>query len=221
MKTESWIKGMGVLEATYGKVSTDKQDLYFELLQEIPGEVFEAGVKKLVLNYEYPTFPTPAIIAKYCGMDQDSKAHNAMLVLKDAVRSVGVYQSVDLGDRALHAVVDRFGGWKEVCSWPDSDWSYREKMMMQAYKSAEAVGYGPIYLVGIHEESNRMHGHDKWVKPPMVLDSKNGSIRFITGDPKKYLSAPKLDRANRRDRFTVENFSETVGELVQSIKINE
>lgn len=66
MKKETLTLAMAKLQKIYGKLDTDKIEVYSEVLCDIPEQSFINGIKKLLQEYEYPTFPQPATIIRYC-----------------------------------------------------------------------------------------------------------------------------------------------------------
>jgi hypothetical protein len=100
-------------------------------------------------------FPVPATFLKAAGEDPQSRARAAVGAVIAAAAKLGPYRSVSFGDPALHATIQRFGGWVEVCGWSQEDWKYSEKRFVESYAADVAAGVGgPARLVGIAERGN-------------------------------------------------------------------
>lgn len=190
---------MGIMQAIYGKLADNTEKLYLSILKNIENEAFERGVKKLIEEYEYPKFPPPAVIIKYCGRSSSDMANLALMALKKAIHKVGPYNSVDFRDNVLHAVIERYGGWVEICNWTDDDFNYREKQFLKSYESTHSSGIkGPDYLPGITETSNAFNGYFEHIPQPKQLKMfESGRIGFV--DSKKDYS--RIEHKSGNDRL--------------------
>lgn len=199
MNKPTWIKCIAMLKAVYGVIDDGTEKLYLSILKDIPDQDFEYGVKNLVTNYEYDKFPKPATILKYCGRDNETLAQVAINKLKKGIVKIGQYQSVDLGDRTLHAVIERFGGWEEMCNMSPRDFGFKEKAMIQAYIAAKSSGIlGPEYLPGYSEKHNALMGYKEHIKPPKQLITQSGRIGFIVSK-KTYMLENKTEPREKND----------------------
>ena len=156
---------MAKLQEYFGKKLDDSViDVYWQGLGELPEEKFRMAVKNIFTDF-VPTsttpFPLVSHFLKYCGEGTETKAINVISVLKNAVFKYGPYQSVTFGDRALHSVIERYGGWQTICNWTNEDWGFNEKRFIEAYKAAQISEYGKDYLAGIHEIENAGKGFDE------------------------------------------------------------
>lgn len=214
MTEDTWNTGILSLQAVYGKLEVGQLKIYAQILKDIPDEIFKAGITRLIHEYQYDSFPKPAVIIKYCGIDAKSKAINALRVLKEAIFKVGPYQSIDFDDSTLHAVIERFGGWVSVCQLSEDDWRYKEKMFLESYESMDVSGVkGRQYLMGIFEITNRKNGYD--VKPPMLITNKYEIPKFISSQ-KKYLLTDRTNSIKEIcDSFTIPEDDDEENDMVK------
>ena len=127
MKKETFAKGMILLQKIYGKLDHDLYKIYWDQLKQTEDRTFELAVKKIIDSYEFNFFPKIAVFKKNIGEDYKTRAHNAVLRVKYATTHVGQYESIDFQDRQLHAVIQQYGGWPDICMWHDDEWKYQEK----------------------------------------------------------------------------------------------
>lgn len=134
-------------------------------------------------------FPTPAHFIEYATGNLEDRAAKAVARVVGASRKVGPNQSVSFGDKALHRTIERFGGWEEM---RDFDWQFRETNFKKAYIAELNAGehFGPDYLEGCHEKTNRLTAHT-WTRgePPPLLVTHVGE----QGEAVKQLPPPNVE----------------------------
>ncbi len=151
------------LQQVFGHpLTAEVLQIYFgHLSKRLTAEQFAKACIHVIDNFK-PTsackFPTPAHFVEYATGSLEERASQAIARVIGASRRVGPNQSVSFGDRALHRTVERFGGWEEM---RDFDWQYRETNFKKAYMAEVNAGedYGPQYLEGCHEKTNRLTAH--------------------------------------------------------------
>jgi hypothetical protein len=126
---------------------------------------FRAAINKIMGTF-FPTaqnpFPLIAHFRVAAGTDGETRITLAVMAVKEAAGSPGAYSSVDFGDRALHAVINSFGGWPHVASWSVDDWKYNEKNFTAAYRALMGSNEGPDKLIGIFEGENSLKSTKGW-----------------------------------------------------------
>lgn len=163
------------LQEIYGhQLSADILRIY---LKHLKSRLTVEGLQKAcvhVLDNFKPTaavkFPTPAHFVEYATGNAEERASQAVARVIGASRKIGPNQSVNFGDKALHRTIERFGGWEEM---RDFDWQFRETNFKKAYMAEVQSGenFGPDYLEGCHEKTNRLTSHS-WTRgeaPPLLI----------------------------------------------------
>lgn len=151
------------LQEIYGhQLTEDILRIYFRHLKSrLNAEQLAKACVHVLDNFK-PTgsvkFPTPAHFVEYATGSTEEKASQAVARVIGASRKIGPNSSVNFGDRALHRTIERFGGWEEM---RDFDWQYRETNFKKAYIAELNAGesFGPEYLEGCHEKTNRLTQH--------------------------------------------------------------
>jgi len=155
-------------------LSADVLQIYFQHLgKRLTPEQFAKGCIHVIDNFK-PTsackFPTPAHFVEYAQGNLEERASQAVARIIAACRKVGPNQSVTFGDKALHRTIERFGGWEEM---RDFDWQFRESNFKKAYLAEVHAGdnFGPEYLEGCYEKTNRLTQHTwtRGVPPPLLI----------------------------------------------------
>lgn len=185
MKIANFALKMGYLQKYFGrKLDKEIYAMYQNRLLEIPEDKFDLAIKNLIEEFD-PTstkpFPLIKDILFHCGESSSSKAKNIVMAVKMAVSRVGRYSSIDFGDSAIHAVIERWGGWPRICDWTEKDWQINQKRFEEDFEAAKMSGIsGPQYLLGVFEISNNTNGHQKFVsenqKPKLVYQNEKGIL---------------------------------------------
>lgn len=153
------LDGILGLQVLFGHMLSDSVvGMYMDALKDLSDEQIERAVRYQIANFE-PTsakpFPVPADFFKAIGNSEPDMAQEAIRRLRKATQDHGAYKSVSFGDPALHATIERFGGWCAVCRWSDDDWKINTKSFIAGYQSAvRNHTKGPKYLAGITEIEN-------------------------------------------------------------------
>jgi hypothetical protein len=110
---------VGVLSVVFekGDYSEEKISLYFDFLKDIPFPAVERGVKSLINNRKFPSFPTVAEIREAAHGDEQQELEDEALVGWGRLNRKGTFARVD-GDRLDQAVKMLWGAWDK---WADGD----------------------------------------------------------------------------------------------------
>jgi len=154
MENETFISCIGLLQSIFGQASPELIKYLLSKFKDIPDETFKSAVSKIIDTFR-PTsqtpFPLPAHFNDAMGLSGNNRAVLAVAAVKSAGSSVGPYNSVSFGDRAIHAAINHFGGWVEVSNWHENEWKFQEKKFIEVYEANLAAGNGPEYLPGLCE----------------------------------------------------------------------
>lgn len=170
MQQERFVKMIAVLEAYYGyklQKNIGLMQMYWSALKRLSDKDIEIAFKNIRDTFR-PTsqvpFPLIPHFLEAIGDTGQHRAQKALSALKEAIANYGAYQTVDFGDKVLHAVIDRFGGWVEICQWQKHDWDINEGRFLKAYETANLnPDNGPEKLIGIFEHENRLAGYDGFI----------------------------------------------------------
>jgi hypothetical protein len=122
--------------------------------------------------------PLPAEIREMVYGNPDEEAIKAFDIFMRGKARTGPYASVIFDDLTIHAVVQAFGGWNDICMIPESEWRYRRKEWIETYKAFRKSPRTdtPIKLIGIIEANNLQS--EEWKKfipePVMIGDGRPG-----------------------------------------------
>lgn len=190
MTEEKFLTGMAVLYTLYGKtLSDDALKLYRNILRKFSDEQFEKMLENITMSFK-PTsqvpFPLPVHFTESIGLSSENRAQAAVTAVKNAAERWGAWSTVDFGDPALHAVINRFGGWPEVCSWGNAgQWKFTETKFMEAYEAAVVCGESASPCAGNHELENLGKDTAGWTPFKIEINKKNiepKSIEWIGAD---------------------------------------
>jgi hypothetical protein len=153
---EKFTVALAYLQKMFGKqLDDDVIVVYWGRLSALTDAQFDAAVKNVIDNFTPSAacpFPVPATFLKGCGQDLDSLAQSAIGAIKRAAENHGAYMTVDFGDPALHATINRFGGWPEIARWAcqvPNKWDFQERNFIAAYKAARESGDGDGPCAGL------------------------------------------------------------------------
>lgn len=99
----------------------------------------------------------------------------------EAIRDVGHSSSVTFDDPFIHYVIEKLGGWEELCAMTSEEWKFARKDFARLYDAAlqEKIDFDkvPARLPGMVERTNFATGNEEYGFP----------VRMI-GDHKKILA---------------------------------
>ncbi|MGW8324139.1 MAG: DUF6475 domain-containing protein [Desulfobacterales bacterium] len=184
MKEESFKVKFAYLQKIYGKaLDKDVYAMYWEQLKEYDEETFHVMVTNLVKTFIPTTqvpFPLLPHFLKACGDDIDNRSQNALTALKSTIKQIGNWKSVSFGDRALHATIERFGGWIKICEWSQDNWNYNEKRFIQCYEAEcrSVFSTGPDRLIGVFESHNSENMHKFSDRQREIAEKQNETAQI-------------------------------------------
>lgn len=158
------LETLAKMQKYFGKILiADVIDIYLDHLEKMPEDKFKAASVKLLADFQpTSTVPFPLIrdFLEQAGLDGKSRSVNIVSIVRKKIESTGQYESVDFGDRFIHSVIQRYGGWQEmVLNNTDEWWSLHERNFIAAYDAAKRAGMeGPERLIGLHEAENKFNG---------------------------------------------------------------
>lgn len=125
MTKREFLTCAAVLEAGVGKPFTpDQADVWFELFQDIPGDVFRDAVKRCLLESEYPGLPAIGKVRRYCSEAIVGIPETPETVFEKVRKGVSQFGYCDprgaaafLGPQ-IWSVVQGIGGWERICDSP-------------------------------------------------------------------------------------------------------
>ena len=161
MKNHDIFKGyMATLGEIHDKtISPLLMELYWKTLEPFGDEECEHALKAMVTTQRF--FPKPVDLLETLQGKKENQATEAWLKVLNAVKRIGVYQSVSFDDRAIHSVIDAMGGWEQLCMMKTEDVKWKEKEFEKLYSviSSRPSDNHPQYLPGTVEMSNALTGH--------------------------------------------------------------
>lgn len=144
-----------------------KVELYFRSLREYQIGDIKNAVSVMIRTRVFPSFPKPAeIIQEIIGTSED-RAVSSWIMVVDAIRRYGSYDSVSFDDPVIHSVVDVMGGWPKLCQEREDDLKWKQKEFERLYLViAGRDGNHPEHLPGLIEMDNRARGYDDHIPEP-------------------------------------------------------
>lgn len=180
MDKSTFVSCIGLLQQLFG-VTKDDSVLRFmwERFSEYDDELFKKVTQKIIDTFK-PTstepFPSVSRFIDLLEGDENGVAIIAVGTVKQAASNVGPYRSISFGDRALHETINHFGGWPEVSSWHEQEWSFNEKRFIDTYKAYRKYSTGPSKLIGLSEEHYKLHGGNYH---PQILEKTKQLIGIL------------------------------------------
>jgi hypothetical protein len=159
MTNDYFVAAMSSLQKYFGKnIEESVLMLYWNILEKYSEEIFGKALINIFHSF-HPTatvpFPLIADFMEAMGATGDTRCHAMIATVKRAAEEIGAYRTVDFGDGALHATINRFGGWPTIARWGcTGQWNFQENNFMRAYTAAveNQEMAGPV--MGEHEAEN-------------------------------------------------------------------
>lgn len=190
----------------YGKtVSEGAMSLWWQVLARFEIEDVERAFREAVESPDGGQFmPRPADLVKRLDGTQSDRSLIAWGKVLDAMQRVGAYRSVVFDDGAIHSAISDMGGWPAICRSETDELPFTQKRfcdLHRAYSARPNATY-PARLVGEHEATNAMHGHESQA-PMLIGDAERAhAVEQLGGDgPKTAITAadalPQIRRIGR------------------------
>ena len=140
--------------------------IYWEALRSYELDDIKKAVNNIVSTNKYATFPKPAHFIDFIN-PADALESRVALAVEDLSDQLcrGDWESFQFKDPVINIVVDRFGGWQQVCrhvrSLSDKDqvfWFKDFERLYRAYLKQPLPQKIPR-MVGVIEENNTAKGY--------------------------------------------------------------
>jgi len=92
----------------------------------------------------------------------------AWVMVDEAMRRHGPYQSVDFGDPAIHRTIEILGGWEYLGTLTEEDWKWKRKEFESIYRGLPKAN-GPSYVMGLIERQNVSNGYSSEISAPIQI----------------------------------------------------
>lgn len=162
----------------YGKPMSDAlMELYWRALESFEFGVVKAAFEAHVGNPDTGQFmPKPADVVRYVHGSSQTRGLLAWSKVTQAMRSVGLYQSIVFDDPFIHAVIEDMSGWINLCMTLTKDLPFRANEFEKRYAAyvLHPPARYPKQLVGLYETQNSLNDHP--VKPPLLFGDKERAL---------------------------------------------
>jgi hypothetical protein len=216
MNENTFKAGMAMMSKLFGKVLEDEIiPAYWNILKQLSDDDFikiQGNLIKTFIPTSQVPFPLPAHFLSAGGLSGPNRSKNAISAILSAANP---YRSVSFGDLALHAVIERFGGWPLVASWTLEDWQFKEKSFLGAYEAAIAAGEkGPVKLMGIFEFEN----HDKVFEGKQLEFTKRQAetslVSWVGFDPYVGMLLENKNKTENLQIDEIKSITENIGKKI-------
>lgn len=141
---------------------------WLRLLGDLPPRAAIDAIDRFLA--ESTEYPTPAAVRKYAGVPQvltdEERAKIAWPIVRGAISTHGMYQTMLFDDRLVNAALRMMGGWEAFCDTLTKDMVWREKEFVEKYCLVAKSGIGDgSPLPGIIHRINSSNGD---LKTPVV-----------------------------------------------------
>lgn len=167
-------------------------------LLELTIEEVEAAAMTIIRGRKYTSMPTVAEFLESAGHglasieDQaTSEWHNKVM---PAIGHHGGYESVVFDDAVTMAVLDRLGGWVELCGSTHDELKWIGKDFIKVYKAFHAEGIKETgYLPGQHEINNIGDGFFEHVPKPVLIGNPAKARAILEQQQPKQIEEKEYD----------------------------
>lgn len=156
MTEETFIKGITILKEAFQNRNLNAK-VYFESLKDLTDDQFLNAIVKIVQTTSklYPDDNLISIIRETVYGPIEDKAVLAWTEARQAIISIGMYQSVSFADPIINGVIEAMGGWEKFCSMLIEEEPFRQKDFVNLYEALSRSGrVCPVKLIGYHERLN-------------------------------------------------------------------
>lgn len=168
MKKQDRQQFADIISATYlmfnpkaGDIPRNVLGLWWTTLQDYSIADVEKAFAHYLRNPDNGHFaPKPADIVRIIDGSTHNRALRAWTAVTYAVRLYGPYQSVDLGDPAIHEAIRFLGGWSYLCGLQETEWPFIQKTFETHYLRSCTQGrvlpHHP--LIGMEDHARAQRG---------------------------------------------------------------
>lgn len=151
-------------EITDVSVSAARTTMYFGALKQYDYAIVQAAINQHIATSKY--FPKPADLRDIIEGTEAEQDSNRWLALDEAIRKVGVWQSVIVADPVMaEAIIRVWGSWIALCVFRNENdeflWNSKRKDFVAAYRIASKYprrNADPVLLAGHCERQNHQSG---------------------------------------------------------------
>lgn len=150
---------MGVVRQGLGiEITKNNMRFLFSFLGEFSIDQVKDGISRLMKEYRFRTFPTPADFYRYVNGSATEIAQIQAESVLTAIKQHGAYSTMLFDDPITMRVLSRFGGWVATCLSVKEEFAHIfVRDFIEAYKSMSAMGAKrclPLY--GIDKERQKV-----------------------------------------------------------------
>jgi len=134
-----------------GTISPFKTEIYFRVLSGKPIEAIERAIIEIIKTRKFHSFPKPAELLELIDGKNEDRAILAWVCVREAIGSIGGYESVAFDDPVINKVIETMSGWVELCNTETKEMTWKQKEFERVYilmDRREHTGY-PKSLPGI------------------------------------------------------------------------
>ncbi len=123
------------LAELYGKsVSSTLLEIYWRSIEKYSIQEINCAISIHISNPDVGQFmPKPADLVRWIEGKHEDKAFLAWAKVLNAMRVVGMYESIIFDDPVIHAVIDKLGGWIKFCQTLDKNLHYLAEDFKRSY----------------------------------------------------------------------------------------
>mgnify|MGYP001267198151 CR=1 FL=1 len=159
------------LSELYGKcISSGLTEIYWKALEMFEWVDVKAAFEAHARNPDCGQFfPKPADIVRFIDGNGETRALKAWTIVEEAMRRVGIYQSVIFDDCLIHAAIEEMGGWVQLCSMTMEDLPFRAREFQKRYMAfvIKKPARYPSCLHGLSTLENTKNGYP--VELPLLI----------------------------------------------------
>jgi hypothetical protein len=153
---------MTVLGELFDKPMSEMlMSLYWKSLEPFTDEECKRAFESVMGTARF--FPKPADFLEILRGKDEDRATRAWILVAEAVRKVGNYESVEFHDPIVHSVFKFWGGWQNAGVSPDwntSQLPWKQKEFERLYQIMAKNDSHPTYLPGQTETDNSARGYE-------------------------------------------------------------
>ena len=191
----------GLGEIYDNKISKVMAEIYWEALKDYPLSDFKKAANNIVKTHKYASFPKPAHFIEYINPPEDLDARVAMAgeELSDKLCD-GDWESFQFKDPIINLVIDRWGGWIQVCKYvrhmTEKDrtfWFKDFERLYRAYARQPLPENIPRMIGSFQEHNEGRYSIDDKGQPVIGLNNKGERVPLLAHEGKKMLETQKLE----------------------------
>ena len=127
----------------YGKnISAQLLTLTFEVLKPFSLAQIKSGLSIHIRSCKSGAFfPKPADIIQYINGNNEQRAEQAWSEVETAIRRTGAWGAATFNDPLIAKIIERLGGWKQLCHSPQCYLEAKKKAFTQQYSFLSETSY--------------------------------------------------------------------------------